>query len=336
MPLTELPRCHEPAVDLTATERLAESPRVVTGRDDRYHTKPSLKLQVLTLLGVVVPLIGFVAAIVLLWGVAFDWTYLVLFVAMYTVSAMGITVGYHRLFTHRAFATTKPITALLAVAGSMALQGPILYWVAAHRRHHQHSDAEGDPHSPHLHGTSLGGALKGVMHSHVGWLFRTNHEALVRYVGDLTRDPFVVRLSRLFPLWVALGLVLPAAIAGLITMSWTGALLGFLWGGLARICFCHHVTWSINSVCHIWGSQPYDNQDESRNNAIFGVLAFGEGWHNNHHAFPTSARHGLRWWQFDMSYWFIRGLELVGLASNVRVPSEERIEAKRATAPANN
>ena len=333
MPSTEHTPIARSHVDLTATERLAESPRVATGRDDHYHTPPSLKLRVLMFLGVVVPFIGFVASFVLLWGVAFNWTYLVLFVAMYTISAMGITVGFHRLFTHRAFATTKPIVALLAIAGSMALQGPILYWVAAHRRHHQHSDAEGDPHSPHLHGSSLGGAIKGVMHSHVGWLFRTNHQALERYIGDLARDPFILRLSRLFPLWVALGLALPALVGGLVTASWTGVWLGFLWGGLARICFCHHVTWSINSVCHIWGSQPFDNHDESRNNPIFGVLAFGEGWHNNHHAFPTSARHGLRWWQIDISYWFIRGLALIGLARDVRIPSQERIDAKRTATP---
>jgi stearoyl-CoA desaturase (delta-9 desaturase) len=300
--------------------------------DDGYFARPPLRVQIAMLAAVVLPFLGFLAAIVLLWGTAFDWMYLALFVGMYTLTAMGITVGYHRLLTHRAFTAPKPVLAFVAIAGSMAAQGPILYWVATHRRHHQHSDDHGDPHSPHLHGDTIAGALKGMVHAHVAWLFRTDHSKLSRYVGDLTRDPFVCRLSRLFPLWVALGLVLPAVFTGLLTMSWKGALLGFLWGGLARMCFCHHVTWSINSVCHIWGSQPFNNGDESRNNPVFGVLAFGEGWHNNHHAFPTSARHGLSWWQLDISYVFIRALEAVGLASNVRVPTDERLEAKKVAA----
>ncbi|MDZ4828941.1 MAG: fatty acid desaturase [Phycisphaerae bacterium] len=327
---TDAPRSSDLPVDLTATERLSKAPHVIAGFDDGYEAKPSLKLRLVTLMAVVIPFLGFIAAIVLLWGVAFSWTYLILFLAMYTITAMGVTVGYHRLFTHRAFAAPKPVAALLAIAGSMSVQGPILYWVATHRRHHQHSDDDGDPHSPHLHGDTVVGALKGMVHAHVGWLFRSDHRALSRYIVDLTKDPFVCMLSRLFPLWVAIGLILPAILGGLITMSWMGVLLGFLWGGLARMFFCHHVTWSINSVCHIWGSRPFRSDDESRNNPIFGVLAFGEGWHNNHHAFPTSARHGLRWWQIDMSYWFIRGLELVGLARDVRVPSRERMDAKRA------
>ncbi len=324
------PNARPDAPDHTDTERLASAAEHAATLDDGYAARPPLRVQVAMLAAVVLPFLGFVAAIVLLWGTAFDWMYLALFVGMYTVTAMGITVGYHRLYTHRAFTAPWPIVALVTIAGSMAAQGPLFYWVATHRRHHQHSDDAGDPHSPHLHGDTIGGALKGMVHAHVAWLFRTDHRRLDRYIGDLTRDPLARGLSRLFPLWVALGLLLPAVLTGLVTMSWKGALLGFLWGGLARMCFCHHVTWSINSVCHIWGAQPFRNGDESRNNAIFGVLAFGEGWHNNHHAFPTSARHGLAWWQLDLSYWFIRALEAVGLASQVRVPTAERIAAKRA------
>jgi stearoyl-CoA desaturase (delta-9 desaturase) len=172
------------------------------------------------------------------------------------------------------------------------------------------------------------GVLRGAWHAHVGWLFQPAAPGLSRYVGDLLADRLISRVSALFPLWVALGLVIPAALAGLITMSWTGALLGFIWGGLARVFIGHHVTWSINSVCHLWGTRPFRSHDESRNNAIFGILAMGEGWHNNHHAFPTSARHGLRWWEFDVSYLVIRVLEVCGLAWKVKVPTPAAIESK--------
>jgi stearoyl-CoA desaturase (delta-9 desaturase) len=240
--------------------------------------------------------------------------------------SLGITIGYHRLFTHRAFDAPRAVQAVFAVLGSMAVEGPLLKWVATHRRHHQHSDDEHDPHSPHGHGA---GVLRGIWHAHVGWIFLPDYPALSRYVPDLAADRVMRTLSRLFPLWVAVGLMIPALLGGLLTLSWTGALLGFIWGGLARIFLVHHLTWSINSVCHIWGTQPFRSHDHSRNNAIFGVLAMGEGWHNNHHAFPTSARHGLRWWEFDASYWVIRAMSLLGLASNVRVPALQTMAAKR-------
>ncbi len=171
--------------------------------------------------------------------------------------------------------------------------------------------------------------VRGMWHAHMGWLFRPHPPGLARYVNDLRKDRLVRSMSKLFPLWVLVGLLIPAALGGLFTLSWMGVLLGFIWGGLVRIFLVHHVTWSINSVCHIWGTRPFDTHDESRNNAIFGVLAFGEGWHNNHHAFPTSARHGLRWWQLDVTYMIIRGMALVGLARDIRVPSPDRIAAKR-------
>jgi stearoyl-CoA desaturase (delta-9 desaturase) len=167
----------------------------------------------------------------------------------------------------------------------------------------------------------------------MGWFFMPDAPGLEKYVPDLTADPLTRRISNLFPLWVFLSFAIPTAIAFAVTGTWMGALLGLLWGGAVRVFLVHHITWSINSVCHLWGSRPFDSHDHSRNNAIFGILAFGEGWHNNHHAFPTSARHGLRWWEFDASYWIIRGMELVGLARAVRVPSPERIEAKRRGRP---
>jgi stearoyl-CoA desaturase (Delta-9 desaturase) len=240
---------------------------------------------------------------------------------MYALTALGITVGFHRLFSHRAYATNRVLQLFLAVLGSMAAEGPLLKWVALHRRHHQYSDQPEDPHSPHQHGQSLAGLLRGLWHAHVGWVFQADPPELPHYVKDLRQSRLLRMASALFPLWVAIGLLVPAALGGLLTGTWTGALFGLLWGGLVRIFLVHHVTWSVNSVCHLWGCRPFRTNDHSRNNFIFGVLAFGEGWHNNHHAFPTSARHGLRWWQIDMSYWVIRALALLGLAWKVSLPA---------------
>lgn len=285
---------------------------------------------------VVIPFIGLAAAIVLLWGIAFDWTYLLILAGMYLVTAVGITVGYHRLFTHASFETPAVIRYLLAAAGSMAVQGPVIHWCAEHRRHHQHSDTQEDPHSPHMasHGSwgeGLFATLRGAFHSHVGWLFAKPSENLDKYTRDLRRDPAVVLADREFIVWVVMGLVIPAVVGGLITMSATGMLLGFLWGGLVRVLLVHHVTWSVNSICHLWGTRPFESHDESRNNPIVGFLAFGEGWHNNHHAFPTSARHGLRWWEFDLAYVMVRAMQTVGLARRVRVPDKVRLAEKRRT-----
>lgn len=309
---------------------------------DHHPEKAPLKVRLVNLAAVILPVLGLAGAIILLWGIAFNWIYLLLMVGMYLATAIGITVGYHRLFTHKSFKCPRFVAATLAVMGSMAVEGPVLQWVATHRKHHQHSDKDGDPHSPHTHGDGLWGSLRGAWHSHVGWLFNSNAFHSMRgklksgkptkfskYVKDLEADPMYVWMSKLFPLWVFLGLMLPAVVAGLITMSWGGVLLGFLWGGLVRVLLLHHVTWSINSVCHLWGTQPFRSHDHSRNNAIFGVLALGEGWHNNHHAFPASARHGLRWWEIDVSWIIIWGMSKVGLASELRVPSRERVLEKR-------
>jgi stearoyl-CoA desaturase (delta-9 desaturase) len=306
-----------------------EEPTAVRTHEQR-HSAAALKLRLINMSAVVVPFIGLIVAIALLWGLAFDWVYLALLGGMYLATAVGITVGYHRLFTHRSFKAPKPVVAALAVLGSMAVEGPVLQWVAMHRRHHQHSDSHDDPHSPHVHGNSLWGVLRGAWHSHVGWMLGPRPRGLARYTRDLREDKLVVAMSRTFLLWVAMGLLIPAVLGGLLTMSWTGVLLGFIWGGLVRVLLVHHVTWSINSVCHIWGTKPFRSHDESRNNPIFGVIGMGEGWHNNHHAFPTSARHGLRWWELDASYLIIRAMALVGLASEIRVPSRERMDAKRA------
>lgn len=290
----------------------------------------SLQVRLVNLVGVLLPFIGLIVAIWLLWGIAFSWVYLVLLFVMYLISGLGITVGYHRFFTHKSFETPRFMQALLAIAGSMALEGSVLKWAAVHRSHHQHSDDDHDPHSPHTHGAGVWNAIRGMWHAHMGWLFRSHSISLQKYVVDLRRDRLITTMSALFPLWVLLGLLIPAVLGGLMTWSWTGVLLGFIWGGLVRIFLVHHVTWSINSVCHIWGSRPFNSHDESRNNFVFGVLGLGEGWHNNHHAFPTSARHGLRWWQLDISYLTILAMSRVGLASKIRVPSPARVAAKQA------
>ncbi|MEZ6163313.1 MAG: acyl-CoA desaturase [Phycisphaerales bacterium] len=319
---------HSHTHDSHAESSLPEhQPDHVTGE---VLERVSLQVRLVNLVGVVLPFIGLIVAIWLLWGVAFSWVYLVLLFVMYLISGLGITVGYHRFFTHKSFETPRFMQALLAIAGSMALEGSVLKWAAVHRSHHQHSDDEHDPHSPHTHGAGVINALRGMWHAHMGWLFRSHSISLQKYVVDLRRDRLIRTMSALFPLWVLLGLLIPAVLGGLLTWSWTGVLLGFIWGGLVRIFLVHHVTWSINSVCHIWGSRPFKSHDESRNNIVFGVLGLGEGWHNNHHAFPTSARHGLRWWQLDISYLTILAMSRVGLASKIRVPSPSRVAAKQA------
>jgi stearoyl-CoA desaturase (delta-9 desaturase) len=312
----------DPATTIGATLPAVAPPAVAA--PDRFSDAATLAV-------VVVPFVGLLAAIVLLWGWGISWVELTMLLTMYFVSGLGVTVGFHRLFTHRSFETTRLVKLLLAVAGSMSLQGPLLKWVAVHRRHHQHSDEPDDPHSPHGHGGGVWGVLAGFWHAHVGWLFRDDAANLGRYVGDLSSDRMLSGVSRLFLVWAVLGLVLPATLGGLLSGSWFGVLLGFIWGGLVRVFVVHHMTWSINSVCHLWGTRPYDSRDCSRNNFIFGVLGFGEGWHNNHHAFPASARHGLRWWQFDISYWIIRAMSCVGLAWRIRTAAAEAVACRPVT-----
>ncbi|GMV26245.1 MAG: stearoyl-CoA 9-desaturase [Phycisphaerae bacterium] len=292
------------------------------------------KLAIINLLAVLLPLVGLAAAIVLLWGESFNWTYLAIMGGMAVLTAGGVTVGYHRLCTHKSFTTSPLLRYLFTAAGSMAAQGPVIAWCAEHRKHHQHSDAEGDPHSPHITargswGQGVRATLQGAVHAHVGWLFGPASQGLDKYAVDLRRDRAIVLANSHFELWVIAGLVIPAILGGLLSMSWMGVLLGFLWGGLVRVLLVHHVTWSVNSVCHLWGTRPFESRDESRNNALVGLLALGEGWHNNHHAFPTSARHGLRWWELDFSYLFIRLLEGLRLARDVRVPSPDRVQSRK-------
>ena len=289
----------------------------------------SLTVRLVNLAAIVIPFLALISTPFFVWGWGFNWVDLGLLLAMYLITVLGITVGFHRLFTHRSFETNSVVKFVLAVLGSMAVQGPLLKWVAIHRRHHQHSDKLADPHSPSRHGQGALGVLRGVWHAHIGWMFLPDPEKLSSYVKDLRKDRAVRLASAWFPVWVALGLLIPAALGGVLTGSWAGAATGLVWGGLVRVFLVHHVTWSINSACHLWGRRPFQSDDESRNNFVFGYLALGEGWHNTHHAFPTSARHGLRWWQFDLSYWVIRVLAVLGLAWEVRVPTKAMQREKR-------
>ncbi len=291
------------------------------------------RLRMINLGAVLIPIAGLIVAMVLLWGTAFSWVYLALMTAMSLVSGFGVTVGYHRLCTHKSFSTPAAVRYAFAAAGSMAVQGPVIEWCGAHRRHHQHSDSEGDPHSPHMGpdgswGEGFIATLRGAYHAHVGWLFAGHQRGLGRYTRDLREDRALAAANRHFLAWVLAGLVIPAVLGGVLTLSWMGVLLGFLWGGLVRVLVIHHITWSVNSVCHLWGWRPFACGDESRNNPIVGILGLGEGWHNNHHAFPNSARHGLRWWEIDFSYMLIRVMAMLGLARNIRLPDRDRLAAK--------
>ncbi len=280
-----------------------------------------------TFIGLTVPPLGMVAAIILIWYWGFSWVDLGLLAGMYVLTVIGVTVGFHRLFTHRAFQAARPVQFALGVFGSMAFQGTLFDWVGRHRLHHYHSDEEGDPHSPHPLGNGFWSFLRSFWHSHMGWAFAPNPPDLARYSGDLTRSRMLRVVDALFPLWAVLGLLIPAAI-GLAVAGWRGAVTGFLWGGLIRVFLVHHVTGCINSVCHLWGTRPYPEEDHSRNNTVLGVVALGEGWHNNHHAFPSSARLGLRWWEIDVGYWVIRALVFFRLAWKVRLPAAEQLSAR--------
>ena len=277
---------------------------------------------------VVVPFVAFLAAIVLLWNRAVGWTDLVILLGMYLVTALGITIGYHRLLTHRAFQTHKPIEYALAAAGSMAVQGPVIDWVADHRKHHAHTDEEGDPHSPHV---GHGSGLAGLWHAHVGWLFDANGQADRRkYAPDLMDDRGMRLLNRRFLSLVVLSLGLPATLGFVLTGTAAGALTGLLWGGLVRIFFVHHITWSINSICHYHGSRRFATEDRSTNVWWLSVASLGEAWHHNHHAFPRSAVHGLRRWELDPSGAIIGAMQKVGLAWNVVRISPERQQQRLA------
>jgi stearoyl-CoA desaturase (delta-9 desaturase) len=285
--------------------------------------------RVANMIGVVVPFLGLLTAIVLLWNRAVDLADLAILLGCYLVCGFGITVGYHRLLTHRGFQTSSRLEHVWAVLGSFALQGSVMDWVADHRKHHAHTDVEGDPHSPHV---GHGSGLAGLWHAHTGWLFETHGQAdWRRYARDLYDDPTMRRIGRAFP-WLALVSILVPTALGFVVHGFTamGALRGLVWGGLVRAFFLHHITWSINSVCHFFGRRRFDLDDHSTNVAWLALPSLGEAWHHNHHAFPRSAVHGLRRWELDPSGLLIRGMERVGLAQNVVRIAPERQAAKEA------
>jgi stearoyl-CoA desaturase (Delta-9 desaturase) len=261
------------------------------------------------------------------WSDLLHWRDVLVFGLMYIATGLGVTVGFHRLFTHRSFATSRPVRAVFGVLGSAAIEGPVISWVADHRKHHAFADREGDPHSPHVdHGGGWGGAVKGLLHAHVGWLFiHTHRGAKERYAPDLMKDPVMRFVDRTFILWALGGLGLAFCLGFAIGGTVEAGLAGLLWGGGVRMLVVHHVTYSINSLCHFFGRRNFATPDQSRNLLWLALPTFGESWHNNHHAFPTSAAHGMRKHEIDVSAMVIRALEAVGLAWNVvRIDPDRR------------
>lgn len=277
---------------------------------------------------VVLPLLAVIAAIPVAWGGWLSWTDIGLLVLFWAITGAGITVGYHRYFTHGSFKAGRFTKILLALAGSMALEGSISQWVADHRKHHKYSDEVGDPHSPWRFGTSKRAVAKGLYYAHVGWLFDAEQTSIDKYAPDIKADKDLQAISRWFPAVVVASLLLPALLGGLITWSWMGALTAFFWAGLFRVAFVHHVTWSINSICHVFGARPFNSRDLSSNVWWLAVPSLGESWHNLHHAEPTSARHGVLKGQFDLSAIIIRSMERLHLVKDVRWPKPERIVGK--------
>ncbi|WP_035738042.1 acyl-CoA desaturase [Glycomyces arizonensis] len=306
---------------LTGSSTKAAGPRPVKG-EPRDAGRQSL-----VYLFLIVPMAALAAAVPLAWTTGLlSWTDVILAVVFFELTGHGVTIGYHRLFTHGSFKASRPLKITVAILGSMAVQGPIINWVADHRRHHAFSDKEGDPHSPWLFGTSAWALTKGFWHAHMGWMFqRDNTSNQERFAPDLLKDKDIVAIDKLFWLWTILTFLLPAVLGGLITMSWTGALTAFFWAGLVRVSVLHHTTWSTNSICHMIGERPFKSRDKAANFWPLALLSFGESWHNSHHADPSCARHGVGRGQIDTSARFIRLFEKAGWAENVKWPTAERL-----------
>ena len=312
-----------PGVSGAAAERLQDGQPVAKPMIAGHKSPVE---QVLLYVFVVVPFLALLAAVPYAWGWGIGWTDVAIAVAFYAVSGMGITVGFHRYFTHGAFKANRGLKIALAVAGSLAIEGPVIRWVADHRRHHAFSDREGDPHSPWRFGESVSGLAKGFWYAHLGWMFDPERTNQTKYAPDLQADPDLVRIDRQFPFWVAFTMLAPAVLGGLISWSWTGALTAFFWASLVRLALLHHVTWSINSVCHLIGERPYASRDRSANFWPLAILSFGESWHNSHHADPTCARHGVDRGQLDISARTIWLFEKLGWATDVRWPRRDRFD----------
>jgi stearoyl-CoA desaturase (delta-9 desaturase) len=296
--------------------------------------RKSWTAQVLLGLFLIVPFVALLAAVPVMWGWGLSWQDAVIAASMYAICGLGVTVGFHRYLTHRSFRARRGVRVVLAVAGSMALEASPIQWVADHRRHHRYSDRGGDPHSPWRYGPGAWALTKGFIYSHFGWLFDWEKTSEEQYAPELVADRDIVWISRTFPLWATISLLLPPLVGGLWGLSWHAALTAFFWGTLVRVCLLHHVTFCINSVCHITGRRPFKTRDRSQNVWWLALLSFGESWHNFHHAEPTSARHGVRLLEIDASAMLIKFLETLRCVTDVRWPDAAMITRRRAVAPA--
>ena len=279
---------------------------------------------------IVIPFTALAAAVPVAWGWGVGWRDLLIMTVMYFVACHGVTIGFHRYFTHGSFKANRSLKIALAITGSLAIEGPVVRWVADHRKHHKYSDKDGDPHSPWRYGETVPALLKGLWWAHMGWLFDEEQTDQRKYAPDLIKDNDIRRISRQFAMWALISLLIPPLVGGLLSWSWQGALTAFFWGSLVRVSLLHHVTWSINSICHAVGKQPFRSRDRSGNVRWLAILSCGESWHNLHHADPTCARHGVLKGQLDSSARLIRWFELAGWASDVRWPTPERVASRRA------
>ncbi|MFO0724756.1 MAG: fatty acid desaturase [Myxococcota bacterium] len=310
--------------NLKTAEERAPNARVyaLAERDRRLE-------RMVALFAIVVPTLGAIGAVVTAAVFGLSWIEVTLWAVGHALTGFGIAIGYHRLASHKSFDTTPFLTALFAVLGSMCAQGPVIWWAAVHRRHHATSERPGDPHSPYVGKDGQMTPLRGFWHAHMGWLFVHENTDWMHYVPELLKDPRMFSINQHYFSWLALGLAIPAALGGLLHQSWQGAVLGFFWGGLLRVFTTQHATWCINSVCHVFGSRPFECRDQARNNLLIVLPTMGEGWHNHHHTFPKTAINQFEWWQFDPSGLLIRALGAVGLASNIHFPSREAREQYR-------
>jgi len=295
-------------------------------QDDAVYLSKAMRITIGAF--VVLPLLAVAAAIPVAWGGWVSWLDISLAIGLWALTALGITIGYHRFFTHGSFKANRGVKIALAICGSLAIEGSLDQWVADHRKHHKFSDEVGDPHSPWRFGTSRKAIARGLLYSHVGWLFESDNTGIDKYAPDIAADKDLNWMSKHFSIFVIASLLIPGILGGLITWSWMGALTAFFWAGLVRIAFVHHVTWSINSICHVFGNRPFTSRDLSSNVAWLAIPSMGESWHNLHHVDPTSARHGVLKGQIDVSAGIIKGMEKTGLATDVRWPRPERLAKK--------
>ena len=322
----------ETPVEIVAPEKQIVENLDKPTTDHELTPEATAQQKAMMLTAVILPFLGVIAATILLWQIGMvSWEYIAMVVGGWLITTLGITIGFHRLCSHKSFDTYPWVRLVWTALGTMSIEGAPLTWCAVHRRHHSHSDKEGDPHSPNLDGYGFRGMLKGLFHGQIGWLFtgywsKPNYE---KWIPDLIKDKMLVRMNNNYYWLVLLSLSIPTLLGFIIEGSWFGAMLGFIWGGMVRVFITHHITWSINSICHVFGSRDFKSSDHSTNNMVCGILACGEGWHNNHHAFPSSARHGLKWWQFDLSWIVIRMMGWCGLAWNIKLPSAHALASKR-------